>query len=201
MVAEGKLALADPVEKWLPGKVPGGKAITVRMLLNHTSGLADYTADPAVVPSIVGKGPRGWTSAELLAVGVKHDPLFAPGTKWDYINANYAAIGAVLERVSGTGLADLVRDRIARPLYLAPSTRRTPLGAGGMFAGTSQTRSTCRRRAGGVQGLRRAAPRRSRRRLRQRPVVGRSGRGGGVDGAGLGAVPHGADVGQAAPRR
>ncbi|SDM30703.1 D-alanyl-D-alanine carboxypeptidase [Allokutzneria albata] len=119
LVAEGKLALADPVEKWLPGKVPGGKAITVRMLLNHTSGLADYTADPAVVPSIVGKGRRGWTSAELLAVGVKHDPLFAPGTKWDYSNTNYAAIGAVLERVSGAGLADLVRDRIARPLNLA----------------------------------------------------------------------------------
>ncbi|MCP3801368.1 beta-lactamase family protein [Allokutzneria sp. A3M-2-11 16] len=119
LVAEGELALADPVEKWLPGEVPGGKAITVRMLLNHTSGLADYTADPAVVPSIVGKGRRGWTSAELLAVGVKHDPLFAPGTKWDYSNTNYAAIGALLERVTGVSLADLVRDRIARPLNLA----------------------------------------------------------------------------------
>ncbi|MEV4158609.1 serine hydrolase domain-containing protein [Nonomuraea dietziae] len=118
LVAEGKLALTNPVEKWLPGKVPGGKAITLRMLLNHTSGLFDYTDDAAVLPSILGKDRRRWTSAQLLALGVKHDPLFAPGAKWSYSNTNYAAIGAVLERVTGASLADLVRDRIARPLNL-----------------------------------------------------------------------------------
>ncbi len=118
LVAEGRLALTDPVEKWLPGKVPNGRAITLRMLLNHTSGLFDYAEDAALVPSILGKDRRRWTSAQLLAVGVKHEPLFAPGTKWSYSNTNYAAIGAVLERVTGDSLADLVRDRIARPLDL-----------------------------------------------------------------------------------
>jgi D-alanyl-D-alanine carboxypeptidase len=117
LVAEGTLALTDPVEKWLPGKVPGGEAITVRMLLNHTSGLFDYTEDPVLLPSILGTGRR-WTSTELLAVGVRHDPLFAPGTEWSYSNTNYAAIGAVLEQATGESLADLVRDRIARPLHL-----------------------------------------------------------------------------------
>ena len=118
LVAEGRLALTDPVEKWLPGVVPGGAAITLRMLLNHTSGLFDYTQDPVVWPSFVGTDRRPWTSAELLAVGVAHDPLFAPGAEWSYSNTNYAAIGAVLERVTGASLADLVRDRIARPLRL-----------------------------------------------------------------------------------
>ncbi len=118
LVAEGKLALTDPVDKWLPGKVPGGKAITLRMLLNHTSGLFDYTDDAALRPSMLGRDRRRWTSAKLLAVGVKHDPLFAPGTKWSYSNTNYAALGAVLERVTGASLADLLRDRIARPLNL-----------------------------------------------------------------------------------
>ncbi|MFD1938517.1 serine hydrolase domain-containing protein [Nonomuraea mangrovi] len=118
LVAEGKLALTDPVDKWLPGKVPGGKAITLRMLLNHTSGLFDYTDDAALRPSMLGRDRRRWTSAKLLAVGVKHDPLFAPGTKWSYSNTNYAALGAVLERVTGASLADLVRERIARPLNL-----------------------------------------------------------------------------------
>ncbi|MFG6198196.1 serine hydrolase domain-containing protein [Nonomuraea sp. JJY05] len=118
LLAEGKLALTDPVEKWLPGKVPNGEAITLRMLLNHTSGLYDYTEDAALLPSFLGKDRRRWTSAKLLAVGVKHAPLFAPGTKWSYSNTNYAAIGAVLERVTGASLADLVRDRIARPLNL-----------------------------------------------------------------------------------
>ncbi|WP_231332712.1 serine hydrolase domain-containing protein [Actinomadura graeca] len=118
LAAEGRLALGDPVEKWLPGQVPGGEAITLRMLLNHTSGLFDYTEDPAIRPSILGKDRRRWTQAELLALGVKHDPLFAPGTRWSYSNTGYAAIGAVLEKVTGARLADLVRDRIARPLRL-----------------------------------------------------------------------------------
>ncbi|MFJ1675335.1 serine hydrolase domain-containing protein [Streptomyces sp. NPDC088251] len=118
LAAEDKLALSDPVEKWLPGKVPNGEAITLRMLLNHTSGLFDYTEDTALLQSILGKDRRQWTSTELLALGVKHEPLFAPGTKWSYSNTDYAAVGAVLEQVTGASLADLIRDRIARPLNL-----------------------------------------------------------------------------------
>ncbi|MFC4590262.1 serine hydrolase domain-containing protein [Sphaerisporangium corydalis] len=132
LVAEGRLALTDPVEKWLPGAVPGGEAITLRMLLNHTAGLFDYTEDARLRPSILGKDRRRWTPAELLAVGVEHDPLFAPGTKWSYSNTGYAAVGAVLEKATGASLADLVRDRIARPLglghtyYATDSTWRGP---------------------------------------------------------------------------
>ncbi|WP_204328161.1 serine hydrolase domain-containing protein [Streptomyces aureoverticillatus] len=118
LVGEGKLALTDPVRKWLPGQVPNGDATTLRMLLNHTSGLYDYTEDPAMVPSILGKDRTRWTPERLLAVGVRHDPKFPPGTKWAYSNTNYAAIGAVLEKVTGKSLAELVRDRIARPLNL-----------------------------------------------------------------------------------
>ncbi|MFJ5117509.1 serine hydrolase domain-containing protein [Kitasatospora sp. NPDC088548] len=118
LVAEGKVTLDDPVEKWLPGKVPNGGAITLRMLLNHTSGLFDYTEDGAVLNSILGKDPRRWTSLDLLAVGVRHEPLFAPGAKWSYSNTNYVAVGAVLEQVTGASPADLIRDRIARPLGL-----------------------------------------------------------------------------------
>ncbi|MEU1734158.1 serine hydrolase domain-containing protein [Streptosporangium sp. NPDC020145] len=136
LVAEGRVALSDPVEKWLPGRVPNGRTITLRMLLNHTAGLFDYTEDPALRPSILGRDRRRWTPEKLLAVGVKHDPLFAPGTKWSYSNTNYAAIGAVLERVTGTSLANLVRDRIARPLglrhtyYATDSTWRGPYARG-----------------------------------------------------------------------
>lgn len=118
LAGRGELALTDPVDKWLPGQVPNGRAMTLRMLLNHTSGLFDYTEDPAVLPSILGKDQRSWTSAQLLALGVRHDPLFAPGTAWAYSNTDYAAIGAVLEKATGRSLAALVRDRIARPLRL-----------------------------------------------------------------------------------
>jgi D-alanyl-D-alanine carboxypeptidase len=105
LAGEGKLALTDPVDKWLPGRVPNGQAITLRMVLNHTSGLFDYTQDPAVLPAFVGKDSRRWTSSDLLAIGVKHAPLFAPGTRFSYSNTNYAAIGAILERATGASLA------------------------------------------------------------------------------------------------
>jgi len=118
LVADGRLALTDSVQKWLPDKVPNGQAITLRMLLNHTSGLADYTIDPALLRSILGLDPHPWTNQELLAIGVRQPPKFPPGTRWSYSNTNYVAIGAVLERVTGKSLADLVRDRIVRPLGL-----------------------------------------------------------------------------------
>jgi len=118
LVAEHRLALSDPVGKWLPGQVRGGSAITLRMLLNHTSGLFDYTDDPALAPSLTGHGPHVWTSAEILALVARHPALFEPGTQWSYSNTNYIAIGAVLEKATGRSLAALVRDRIAGPLGL-----------------------------------------------------------------------------------
>ncbi|WJV50613.1 serine hydrolase domain-containing protein [Streptomyces flavofungini] len=136
LVGEGKLALTDPVEKWLPGRIPHGDAITLRMLLNHTAGLADYTEDPELLPSILGKDQRRWTSEQLLAVGVRSGPVSAPGTKWGYSNTHYAAVGALLERVTGKSVAELVRDRITRPLglkhtyYATDSTWRGPHARG-----------------------------------------------------------------------
>jgi D-alanyl-D-alanine carboxypeptidase len=118
LVAANKLALTDPIEKWLPGQVPNGNAITLKNLLQHTSGLYDYTEDEKLVPSVLGKDPHPWTSEELLAIAVQHPPKFPPDAMWSYSNTNYAAIGAVLEHVTGQNLATLVQQRITRPLGL-----------------------------------------------------------------------------------
>ncbi|MEU8578779.1 serine hydrolase domain-containing protein [Streptomyces asoensis] len=118
LVAEHRLALTDPVGKWLPGQVRNGGAITLRMLLNHTSGLFDYTEDPALVPALTGWDTHVWTSREILSLVSGHPALFEPGAEWSYSNTNYIAIGAVLEKATGKSLAALVRDRIAEPLGL-----------------------------------------------------------------------------------
>ncbi|MFE3164068.1 serine hydrolase domain-containing protein [Streptomyces sp. NPDC059224] len=118
LVAEHRLALTDPVGKWLPGQVRNGRAITLRMLLNHTSGLFDYTEDPALAPALTGRDSHVWTSREILGLVSGHPALFEPGTQWSYSNTNYIAIGAVLEKATGKSLAALVRDRIAGPLGL-----------------------------------------------------------------------------------
>ncbi|MEV6443124.1 serine hydrolase domain-containing protein [Amycolatopsis sp. NPDC051716] len=118
LIAEHRLELTDPVSKWLPGLVPNGGAITVRMLLNHTSGLFDYRDDPAVLKAFTGHDIRAWTPAELLAAAVRHDPLFGPGTSYTYSNTNYVALGLIAEKVTGQTMADLVQERIAKPLHL-----------------------------------------------------------------------------------
>ena len=131
MVAEHRIALTDPVEKWLPGLVPNGSAITVRMLLNHTSGLFNDVDDPAVLAGFLGQTSRPWTPLQLLAAGVSHDPLFAPGTKYSYSNTNYVALGLILEKLTGKDVRDVIEQRIVRPLhlkhtYLAEDGRRDP---------------------------------------------------------------------------
>ena len=118
LVAEHRLRLTDPVEKWLPGLVPDGDAITVRMLLNHTSGLFNYTFDADVLKAFTGQDTRIWTPRELLAAGVRHDPMFAPGSSYAYSNTNYVALGLVAEKVTGRTMGDLIQQRIARPLHL-----------------------------------------------------------------------------------
>ncbi|TQM82143.1 D-alanyl-D-alanine carboxypeptidase [Saccharothrix saharensis] len=118
LVAEGRLALADPVERWLPGVVPNGGAITVEMLLKQTSGLYDFLDDPRLVGLITGQEPRRWRPAELVAVAVEHPPLFAPGERWDYSNTNYTLAGMVLESASGVTYGELVARRVTGPLRL-----------------------------------------------------------------------------------
>ncbi|MFD7834723.1 serine hydrolase domain-containing protein [Streptomyces sp. NPDC059761] len=117
LVAEHRLQLTDPVEKWLPDSVPNGRAITIRMLLNHTSGLFNHVNDPDVLKAFTGQDARQWTPAELLAAAVRHDPLFAPGAAYSYSNTNYIALGLVAEKATGRTLADLIRERISEPRY------------------------------------------------------------------------------------
>ncbi|MFN8075769.1 MAG: serine hydrolase domain-containing protein [Kineosporiaceae bacterium] len=118
LVARGELGLDDTVEHHLPGVVPGGDAITVRMLLQHTSGLYSFTGDEPFFRSLLADPRRVWTPEQLVAIATSHDPTFPPGQGWSYSNTNYIVAGMIIEKVSGRELPDLVRDRIARPLGL-----------------------------------------------------------------------------------
>ncbi len=124
-VAEGKLTLEDPVEKWLPGFLSppfDGNAITVRMLLQHTSGIDDYLRDLPVFGGTKQEFETNkltsYTLDQLLELGTAHPPLFAPGTSWMYSNTNYVALGMILENVDGKEWADSVKTRIIGPLGL-----------------------------------------------------------------------------------
>ncbi|WP_285663676.1 serine hydrolase domain-containing protein [Actinorhabdospora filicis] len=119
LVGEGRISLDDSVERWLPGTVPNGGNITLRQLLNHTSGLYNYTDDTLVTPEqVVRDRYKRWTPRQLVTLATSRDPLFPPGTAWSYSNTNYVLIGLVIERVTGRSLGAEIDRRIVGPLGL-----------------------------------------------------------------------------------
>jgi D-alanyl-D-alanine carboxypeptidase len=119
LAAEGTLALDDTVERWLPGLVPHGQGITLRQLLNHTSGIYNYTGDETFIRSVARSPRRVLAPAELVAVATRHEPEFDPGTSWSYSNTGYILLGLVVEKAAATSLDQVLRDRIFRPLGLS----------------------------------------------------------------------------------
>ncbi|MEV8340136.1 serine hydrolase domain-containing protein [Streptomyces niveus] len=133
LVGEGRLSLDDTVEDVLPGVVSGnsndGSRITVRQLLNHTSGLFNYTADfPALSGMDAYQAGRytTWTDEQLVGIAMRHAPDFEPGAKWSYSNTNYTLAGMIIEKITGRTWQQEVTKRVIRPLglrdTLTPST-------------------------------------------------------------------------------
>ena len=116
--AEHRLDIDDRVERWLLGIVPNGGAITIRELLNHTSGLFDYSEDDAHTQAVIADPGRRWSPYELLSVAFAHPPLFRPGTSWFYSNTNYVVLGLVVEAVTGRSLGQELEARIIDRLRL-----------------------------------------------------------------------------------
>ncbi|MEV8290903.1 serine hydrolase domain-containing protein [Streptomyces niveus] len=125
LVGEGRLSLDDTVEDVLPGVVSGngndGSRITVRQLLNHTSGLFNYTADfPALSGIDAYEAGRytTWTDEQLVGIAMRHAPDFEPGAKWSYSNTNYTLAGMIIEEITGRTWQQEVTKRVIRPLGL-----------------------------------------------------------------------------------
>ncbi|MFI5979840.1 serine hydrolase domain-containing protein [Streptomyces sp. NPDC051555] len=107
--ARGRIELDRPVGDYLPDLVPGerGRKITVRMLLNQTSGIADYL--PMAFPSLLQGSPRSlddnrhrhFPPTELIGYGVGAPQLFEPGARWSYSNTNYILLGELLRAAAG----------------------------------------------------------------------------------------------------
>jgi D-alanyl-D-alanine carboxypeptidase len=125
--AEGRLDLDDTVEKWLPGLVRGngydGAAITLRQLLNHTSGIANHTDDPQLLHDAAGPGfpdhrYDDHTPEELVALALKQPPHPDPEKKPLYSNTNFVIAGMVIEKATGRSYEREVTRRLIRPLKL-----------------------------------------------------------------------------------
>jgi D-alanyl-D-alanine carboxypeptidase len=121
LVAAGRIALADPIQHYLPGLLPAGDPpVTIAELLNHTSGLG-----PANGPAA--SGTATWflahrldtlTTDQLLGTALRQPLLWAPGTHQQYNGVNYVVLGMLITRVTGRSYAAEIQQRILRPLGL-----------------------------------------------------------------------------------
>jgi D-alanyl-D-alanine carboxypeptidase len=121
LVAEHKVDLDAPIERYLPGVVRGngndGRDITVRQLLQHTSGLPDYLDD--ITPESILANPLAtYSPQDLLNLALAHPPVFAPGTRWNYSNTEYVLAGLLIEAVTGHPYGQEIERRIIEPLGL-----------------------------------------------------------------------------------
>ncbi|MFB6888044.1 serine hydrolase domain-containing protein [Kitasatospora sp. NPDC056327] len=121
LVGEGKAELDAPIDRYLPGLVRGegidGRAITVRQLLQHTSGLPNFT-DDLREGVFTEDRHRYYQPRELLDIAFAHKAVFAPGTSWAYSNTNYVLAGLLIEKVTGRPLAEQLVKRVIEPLGL-----------------------------------------------------------------------------------
>jgi D-alanyl-D-alanine carboxypeptidase len=133
LVEEGKLGLDDPASKWL-GKeawftrLPNNSDLTVRTLLNHSSGLPEYFEGKAFPDSLKKDPDTPRKPEDLLAFVFDRKPLFAVGKGWAYSDTDYVVVGLIVEKVMGKPLFDEITARLLVPLKLdrtIPSDKRT----------------------------------------------------------------------------
>ncbi|MFA5516192.1 MAG: serine hydrolase domain-containing protein [Desulfuromonadales bacterium] len=113
LAQEGKLALADSVEKWLPELLPDGAAITIGQLLNHTAGVPNFSAEDAWLFPYVLDPETEWTDADLIGLIKELPRANAPGEDFFYSNSHYVLLGMIIEAVTGNGWQAETESRFA----------------------------------------------------------------------------------------
>jgi len=143
LVHQKKLALDDLIEKYLGrepwfAKLPNAREITVRMLMNHTSGLVRYEFKEQFTKDLSANPDRIWKPEELISYILDTPAPFAAGKGWDYSDTNYIVLGMIIEKVTGSRYYDLAKRRLLEPLKLretVPSNTRVIPGLIQGYAG------------------------------------------------------------------
>ena len=115
LVAKHRVDLAAPVSRYLPGLMGGAPRITIRQLLNHTSGLYEFNDDPRVLaPYLAGDLGHVWSPRRLVRLALTYDLAARPGSAYHYSNTNYLLAGLVVQAVTGHRLGDVLRSSRVR---------------------------------------------------------------------------------------
>jgi D-alanyl-D-alanine carboxypeptidase len=129
LVHEGRFSLDDPLSKYLGSeswwktadgraRLPNGNDITLRMLMNHTSGIVRYEFNPAFTAEVTKDPYRVWQPAEQIAYVLDTQAPFVAGKGWDYSDTNYILLAMVIEKVTGQRAYEMIQQRFLAPLAL-----------------------------------------------------------------------------------
>src|SRR5687767_527882 len=129
LIKEGKIGLDDRIEKYLGrepwfSRLPNAKDITVRQLMNHTSGLMRYEFKEQFTRDLTANPERVWKPAELVAYLLDEKPPFEAGKGWDYSDTNYIVLGMIIEKVTGKKFYDEANRRLLKPLKLTDTIQQ-----------------------------------------------------------------------------
>ncbi|MEV7867213.1 serine hydrolase domain-containing protein [Streptomyces sp. NPDC088124] len=120
LVGEGKIGLDEPVETYLPGLLRGdgidGSRITVRRLLQHTSGLPEYTQ--GIAGNFAEFQHRYMEPRDLIDIALEGKASFEPGDGWEYSNTNYIVAGLIVQKVTGRPLGEEITKRVIQKIGL-----------------------------------------------------------------------------------
>lgn len=140
LIAEGKIGLDDKIEKYLGrepwfARLPNAKDITVRQLMNHTSGLVRYEFKEQFTKDLTANPDKIWKPAELVAYLLDEKAPFEAGKGWDYSDTNYIVLGMIIEKVTGKKFYDEANKRLIKPLKLTDTIPQDGPGLKGVVQG------------------------------------------------------------------
>lgn len=140
LAREGRLPLDAPISRWLGSepwfsRLPNAADVTVRMLMQHTSGLVRYEFQDAFVRDLTAAPGRTWRPEEQIAYLFGQPAPFAAGQGWEYSDTNYLVLGMILERITGRTAYQEIAERFLGPLGLAGITPSTSPRISGLTQG------------------------------------------------------------------
>jgi len=118
LVSEGKLALNDKIGKRLHGLPKSWHKITLRQLLNHTSGIPDFSQDEDYREAVYASFKKAPPPEKLLTYVYNEDPLFEPGSRYHYSNSDNVAVALMVESATGRSYEGQLREQVYEPLGL-----------------------------------------------------------------------------------
>jgi D-alanyl-D-alanine carboxypeptidase len=122
LVSEGKLSLHDTIGERLPELPEAWWEVTLRQLLNHTSGIPDLINDPGVQKALQASPTKAPPPEELLSLMEKVDLLFDPGSEYRYSNSDNIVVALMVEAATGMSYEDQLRERVYKPLGLSKTS-------------------------------------------------------------------------------